>query len=284
MLFIITALDYFVFFTKYANIICKLMLFTMKKITSKIIAVITAAFILSFSFLSPVMAEGEGNEPIDNCRSFLGMVSWDCNTNLTGGNNIRTDDLTTGIWMIVLNVLSDISVIATYLALGFVIYGGYQYIFSSGDPAKVVTGKKTLVHAFAGIAIVMSASVILNAIRIAMGANFAIDCTAAGNASAENGCFNYSDANVMVDSFINWFIAISGLVAAIFVIYGGIAYMTSSGDPNKLQKAKNIIIYALAGLAIVGLAKVITAFAISSISQANESSYINTSIVKELHD
>ena len=216
------------------------------------------------------------NANVDHCRYFLGMVSWDCGTKITEGSPTQTE-LTQGIWIIALNILSDISVIATYLAIGYVVYGGYQYIFSAGDPAKVVVGKKTLSQAFIGIAIVVSASIILNTIRIILGANFTQDCTT-------GDCINQTDPSILFDNFISWFIGIGGVVAAIFVVYGGIAYITSSGDSNKVQKAKNILLYALIGLAIVGLARIITAFAFNAIKQANESSYINTTLVKELNE
>lgn len=52
-------------------------------------------------------------------------------------------------------------------------------------------------------------------------------------------------------------IGIAGVVSAIFLVIGGVGYITSSGDANKLQKSKNTITYALIGLAIVGLSEII---------------------------
>jgi hypothetical protein len=49
-------------------------------------------------------------------------------------------------------------------------------------------------------------------------------------------------------------IAISGSVALVFIIIGGIHYMTANGDPGKLKKAKETILYASIGLVIAGLA------------------------------
>ena len=80
-------------------------------------------------------------------------------------------------------------------------------------------------------------------------------------------------------------IGIAGVVAIIFVVYGGILYITSTGDPGKIKKAKDAILYALIGLAIVALAQVITAFVSSKIREANnasagdeDTSYINNAI------
>ena len=147
---------------------------------------------------------------------------------------------------------------------------------SSGDPTKAQTAKKTLVHAFIGLAIVMGANVILNSIRIAtMGADgsFATNC-------AEQQCV---DPNTMVTSIIQWVVAMGGVVAVIFVIYGGIGIMTSAGDPAKFQKSKQALTYALIGLVIVALAEIITAFVSNmireSISQTNQ-----TTISKEVYE
>ena len=89
----------------------------------------------------------------------------------------------------------------------------------------------------------------------------------------------------MVVNLIQWVVGIAGVVSAAFVVYGGITYTTSSGDAAKLQKAKNMIIYALIGLAIVALAEVITAFVSNMIREANKNAYINETIIsKEVHE
>jgi hypothetical protein len=49
-------------------------------------------------------------------------------------------------------------------------------------------------------------------------------------------------------------LVIAGLVAVIFVIYGGIRYITSQGSPNETAQAQSTIIYALVGLAIAIIA------------------------------
>ena len=205
-----------------------------------------------------------------DCGNFLGLTSWDCNVNVKD-----QDSLKEGIWTIAANILTDITVLAAYLVLGYVIYGGYLYIFSSGDAAKVANGKKTLSQAFIGLAIVLLANVILNAIRIALGADFTGNC-------ATDECVG---AGEMVSNAIQWVIGITGVVVAIFVIYGGVAYITSSGDPAKLQKAKTTILYALIGLAIVGLAEIITAFVTNMINDSKSTSLINeTTISKEVYE
>ena len=203
------------------------------------------------------------------CPSFAGLTSWDCNVGPINSAN----DIKNGIWTIAANIFTDITVVAAYLVLGYVIYGGYLYTFSEGEPGKVMTAKKTLTQAFIGLAIVMLANVILNTIRVALGANFNADCV---NAKC-------ADPGTMATTAVQWIIGVAGIVSAIFIVYGGISYMTSSGDPSKIQRAKSMITYALIGLAVVALAQIITAFVTNTINNAQSLQINNTTIAKEVN-
>ncbi len=50
---------------------------------------------------------------------------------------------------------------------------------------------------------------------------------------------------------------IAGSLSVLFLIIGGINYITSEGDPTKLKNAKSTITYAIAGLAVSFLAPAI---------------------------
>lgn len=209
---------------------------------------------------STVAADGNRIDG-SSCEYFLGMTAWDCGFQSMEGNQ---DALVSNIALIATNVLSDITVIASYLVIGYVMYGGYLYMFSSGDAGRVMAGKKTLQHAFIGLAIVMSAYAIFGAIRIALIGN-------GGNLGECNpttgGCVTAGD---MVTNLIHWFAGVAGAVSAIFVVVGGWGYITASGDPSKLQKAKSTILYALIGLVVVALTEVLTAFISNLIREANK--------------
>ena len=83
-----------------------------------------------------------------------------------------------------------------------------------------------------------------------------------------NGCFKNANKeglpNVVI-AIINAVIGVLGLVAVIFIIIGGISYMTSSGEAAKIEKAKKTILYAVIGLGICVLAFAIVNFAIGII-------------------
>jgi hypothetical protein len=51
---------------------------------------------------------------------------------------------------------------------------------------------------------------------------------------------------------------LAGLVAAGFFVWGGVGYITSSGNPETLDRSKKTIFYSAIGLAIVLGAFVLT--------------------------
>jgi cytochrome bd-type quinol oxidase subunit 2 len=65
-----------------------------------------------------------------------------------------------------------------------------------------------------------------------------------------------------IETTINIFSIIVGIVAVIMLIIGGLKYITSAGDASSIASAKNTIIYAIVGLIVVVLAQAIIRFVI----------------------
>lgn len=55
----------------------------------------------------------------------------------------------------------------------------------------------------------------------------------------------------IVNNVITTTLGISGVLALIAFIYGGITWMTSQGNSAKVEKGKNMMIWAVAGLLII---------------------------------
>jgi cytochrome bd-type quinol oxidase subunit 2 len=72
-----------------------------------------------------------------------------------------------------------------------------------------------------------------------------------------------NNLNSLLTKVINIFSAIVGVIAVIMIIVGGLRYITSGGDSNKVSAAKNTIIYAIIGLVIVALAQLIVRFVLN---------------------
>lgn len=60
-------------------------------------------------------------------------------------------------------------------------------------------------------------------------------------------------------------IAAAGLVAVAFIVINAIQMSISNGDPGKVQKARNGILYAVIGLIIVIMAEAIIFFVSSNV-------------------
>ncbi len=56
---------------------------------------------------------------------------------------------------------------------------------------------------------------------------------------------------------VRWALGSLGLIAVIVILYGGFTWMTAAGNEEKVSKAKNIITYAVIGLAVILLSFVL---------------------------
>lgn len=54
-----------------------------------------------------------------------------------------------------------------------------------------------------------------------------------------------------IQGVIQVLVTLAGLVSTGFFVWGGIGYITSSGDPEKLDRSKKTIVYSAIGLVIV---------------------------------
>ena len=211
----------------------------MKKI-AKILAIIMIMGAVSVAvlptqeaFADDTATEGEttaaGNY---TCQThFMGLRAWydglvdaDCNVDYPGQGDEKA--IKEFVWTTVLNVVSMILGIMGYLAIGFVIYGGIQYMIGQGDPVKVAKGKKTITNSVIGLIVVMSASIISGTIAdIVSGAR---------------------------DTNENFFLEIFNKV-------------TSTGNPQGITKAKTTILYSIIGLLVVLFASAIVNVVVSGI-------------------
>ena len=64
----------------------------------------------------------------------------------------------------------------------------------------------------------------------------------------------------VLSTIIYWILGLSGAIAVLFLILGGLQYVTSSGNKDKAEQAKQTILYAVIGLIVIALSLVIVAF------------------------
>jgi len=73
--------------------------------------------------------------------------------------------------------------------------------------------------------------------------------------------------NSIIKDVVNILSFVVGVVAVIMVIVGGLKYITSGGDSNSVNSAKNTILYAVIGLVVVALAQIIVRFVLTRIQK-----------------
>lgn len=74
-----------------------------------------------------------------------------------------------------------------------------------------------------------------------------------------------TDAENVVKDVLTVVFTWTGIIAVIVIIIGGVFYMTSQGDPGKVSRAKNAILYALIGLIVSLLSFAIVNFVLTNI-------------------
>lgn len=65
--------------------------------------------------------------------------------------------------------------------------------------------------------------------------------------------------------YINWFLAIVGIISVAYLIYGGFRYITSAGNEETAEEAKKIIQNAIIGLVVVILSFIIITVTINTL-------------------
>ncbi len=81
-----------------------------------------------------------------------------------------------------------------------------------------------------------------------------------------------------IQSVIQVLVTLAGLVSAAFFVWGGFGYITSSGNPEALDKSKKTILYSAIGLTVV-----LGAFVLSNIVSQLAGTAFGTSTTAVTH-
>lgn len=97
----------------------------------------------------------------------------------------------------------------------------------------------------------------------------------ASAAFAQWSTSNYSGYGLPASSIYNiilnimrWLLAIFGFVAIIGFVISGVMYLTSAGDDDQQEKAKNQMMWSIIGV-IVGLVGFVVLYAVTTMLSAN---------------
>ncbi len=121
------------------------------------------------------------------------------------------------------------------------------------------------------MAVLCLALITLPGISMASGNGFNLsqDCTQGGSSSAicstKTTNTSSNPVSLRIADIVNILIEAAGVLAVIMIIISAIRYAWAAGDSNKVNSAKNGIIFSLIGLAVIVVAKIIINVVISNI-------------------
>ncbi|MFA5109004.1 MAG: pilin [Patescibacteria group bacterium] len=71
----------------------------------------------------------------------------------------------------------------------------------------------------------------------------------------------------LIGRIINTALGVVGSLALLMFVFGGLTWMTSSGNQEKVKKGRDIIVWSAIGLAVIFTSYALTRFVLSTVSQ-----------------
>lgn len=190
------------------------------------------------------------NTSVGACEKFLTFPAWyegvssDCKSLDSPGGDLTLEKY---IWTIVLNIVEIMLQAVAYLAVGFMIYAGFQYMTTGSSPDGRARALKTILNASIGLAIAISAVAVKNLVWD--------NIITAGGPGAP-----VMSAGTIVANLLNLAYLLVAIIAVIAIIIASISMATSAGDPGKAAKARTTIMSAVIGIVVVIIAFAVTQF------------------------
>lgn len=144
------------------------------------------------------------------------------------------------------SLLDHLQGIIVAIAIIFIIIGGILYMTSAGDETRMKMAKGAITAAIIGMAIGIAAPSFLKEISVILGWP-TTDSHVSGALTLAQIALNT----------LNFLLGIVGVIGLIMLLVGGIMYLTSAGDENRIDKGKRILLYSIIGIVVVFAAVVI---------------------------
>lgn len=82
-----------------------------------------------------------------------------------------------------------------------------------------------------------------------------------------NGGENTATLVNRISTIVNALLVLVGIVAAIYLVLGGVRYVMSQGNEGEAEKAKLTMLYAIIGIILIGLSAAIVNFVIYTVGR-----------------
>lgn len=118
------------------------------------------SFFASVAFLAPSTASAA---PCTDYSNILTFPNWYRGVYVnTGADCTLSFDSIDDTWIVVSNIIEILMQAVGYVAVGFIIYGGFKYLISQGESAALTAAKSTITHAVVGLVISIVSVLLLN--------------------------------------------------------------------------------------------------------------------------
>lgn len=134
--------------------------------------IFASLFIFGVAAPAAVIATPTSVSAAKNCEArVLGIPPWyrgltnndkDCSLKTISDDGKNGEGLSNFIWKIVLNIIEMAIVITAYIAVFFILYGGFLFMTGGGNPSMIEKARKTITNAAVGLIISMAAIGITN--------------------------------------------------------------------------------------------------------------------------
>ena len=90
-------------------------------------------------------------------------------------------------------------------------------------------------------------------------------CT--GNTCTLSNPLGVSSPQALIGIIINSVLGVVGSIALLMFVYGGLTWMTSAGNAEKVKKGRDIILWSAVGLVVIFSAYALTRFVLNTLVQ-----------------
>lgn len=148
-------------------------------------------------------------------------------------------------------ILTTLQQIIVTLSLVFLVIGAVMYIVSAGNTTLVGQAKGAITASMVGLALGLAAPSFLKEISDVLGWK-TVDTTVSGAKSLSE----------IALGVLNFLLSIVGVLGIIMLVVGGLMFLTSAGDQDRIDTGKDIFKYALLGI-FISLASLVLVTAIA---------------------
>lgn len=142
-------------------------------------------------------------------------------------------------------VITFIKYLIGAVAILMIIRSGFRMITMGQSEEKISLDKKNLAYGALGLGLIIIADTIISQVL------YKVDLSKYPGVEGAEPAFSAERGVEEIVGFTNFVVSLVGPVAVLALLAGGVMYITAGGQEDKMERAKRIIIAALAGLIII---------------------------------